>query len=142
VFNFVFAIVVSLIFFVSSAIIIPPFFMLSLTGPAMIARYLLTRYGRLDKPGSEHVTPMLPCISSPFRFTFMVKMSIAVEYHPPTQETMALAMEECVTPDGTTEAMYLRASADFAHWRMTPGLPVVLHHFCDPPTAFLERINI
>jgi hypothetical protein len=36
-FSFVFAIVVSLIFFVSSAIIIPPFFVLSLTGPPVMA---------------------------------------------------------------------------------------------------------
>ena len=47
-------------------------------------------------------------------------------FHPPTQETTALAVEECVTPDGVVQVMHLHASADFTHWRMTrqsPRLP-------------------
>ena len=40
-------------------------------------------------------------------------------FHPPTQETTALAVEECVTPGGIASAMHPRASADFADWRMT-----------------------
>ena len=40
-------------------------------------------------------------------------------FHPPTQETTALAVEECVTPGGIASAMHPHASADFADWRMT-----------------------
>jgi hypothetical protein len=72
--------------------------------------------------------------------------------HPPTQETTALAVEECVAPDGDFPKYPYLASADFAagwmtrrglgycapnrisaHWRSrvwllgTTGLPVGLH---------------
>ena len=39
--------------------------------------------------------------------------------HPPTQDTTALAVEECVTLSGIVSTMRPHASADFAHWRMT-----------------------
>ena len=77
---------------------------------------------------------------------------IAERCHPPTQETTALAVEECVTPDGDFPGYPDLASADFAvgrmtrrslgdyepnhfraHWRSrvwllgTTGLPVGLH---------------
>ena len=39
--------------------------------------------------------------------------------HPPTQETTALAVEECVTPGGDFPAYPYLASADFAAGRMT-----------------------
>ena len=75
-------------------------------------------------------------------------------FHPPTQETTALAVEECVTPDGDLPAHPYLGSADFAagrmtrrslgicapnrfstHWRSrvwllgTTGLPVGLHYY-------------
>src|SRR4030042_5863776 len=40
-------------------------------------------------------------------------------FHPPTQETTALAVEECVTPDGDFLAYPYLASVDFAAGRMT-----------------------
>jgi hypothetical protein len=40
-------------------------------------------------------------------------------FHPPTQVTMALAVEECITPGGIASALHPHALADFAHWRMT-----------------------
>ena len=44
---------------------------------------------------------------------------VEFRFHPPTQETTALAVEECVTSGGIASAMHPYASADFADWRMT-----------------------
>ena len=42
-----------------------------------------------------------------------------MKFHPPTQESTVLAVEECVAPDGDFPTCPYLASADFAAWRMT-----------------------
>jgi hypothetical protein len=44
---------------------------------------------------------------------------VVCPFHPPTQENMALAVEDCATPDGNFPAYPYLASADFAVGRMT-----------------------
>jgi hypothetical protein len=55
--------------------------LLRITGRAMIARHLLTRPGRLDKPDWQRAALMLACMSPlPFSFPFVVKMPIPVKH--------------------------------------------------------------
>jgi hypothetical protein len=42
-----------------------------------------------------------------------------MKFHPPTQESTVLAVEECVAPDGDFPTYPYLASADFAAGRMT-----------------------